>query len=163
MNSRLLNVSTVMFAVLTVSIGMFVYNSAQTTITDSLDSISTQEMESFNSMFSRYEGEQTGSNIKALIGRLIANADTYRAEVDKIPGIIYEKKTEDEMIEQVIIDHIETEDNLNDYIQNLGMARNEIETKHYYYVEITYQENGLIDYIHISYDPSNSITDLRYR
>ena len=163
MNSRLLNVSTVVFAVLTVSIGIFVYNSAQTSIEDSLDSMSTQETELFNSMFSSYEGTQTGSNIKALLGRTIANADTYREDVDHIPGIIYEKKTEDEMIEQIIIDPFETEDDINDYIQNLGIARNEIETKHEYYVEMTFQENGLIDYIHISYDSSNTITDLRYR
>lgn len=163
MNSRLLNVPAILLAVLTVSVGMYIYNSSQTTITDAMTTLSTQEVDAFNNQFVVYEGTQTGSNIKALIGRLIANADTYRDESDKIPGFIYEKKSEDEMIEQVIIDPFETEEDLTEYIQNLGYARNDIETKHEYYVEITYQETGLINYIHISYDSSNPITDLRFR
>ena len=34
---------------------------------------------------------------------------------------------------------------------------------HTYYVEMTYQENGYIDYINISFDPDNRISELQYR
>ena len=77
MNSRLLNVPAILVAVLTVSIGMFVYNTSQSTISDSFSTISTQEIEAFNNQFTSYEGAITVSNVKALMGRLIANSSTY--------------------------------------------------------------------------------------
>lgn len=163
MNSRLLNLSTVLVAVVTVGVGIFVYNSAQSFVPDNLNSITVQEIEAFNGQFTSYEGTQTGSNIKALIGRLIANANTYRDETSKVPGVVVEQLTLDEIIEQTHINPIEAEDDVTEYIQNLNTIRNSIEIKHEYYVEITYQSEGLIDYIHISYDELNPITDLKYR
>lgn len=163
MNSRLLNVPAILFAVLTVSIGMYVYNSSQSTLIETANTMSTQEISAYNNQFTTYEGIQTGSNIKALIGRLVANADTYRDESSKVPGVIIEYLNEDETIEQIVIDPIETEDDLLDYVQMLGTVRNSTDTKHEYYVEMTYQNSGIIDYIHISYDSSNPITDLKFR
>lgn len=163
MNSRLLNISTILVAVVTVSVGMFVYNSAQNTISDSMENLSMQEVEAFNAQFTPYEGIQTGSSIKALIGRLIANANTYRDESDKIPGVVIEQLTVDEMLEQNVVNPIESEDEVNEYVQDLNSIRNLIETKHEYYVEINYQTDGMVDYIHISYDESNPITNLKNR
>lgn len=163
MNSRLLNVPAILFAVLTVSIGMYVYNSSQATITDSMESLSTQEIDAFNSQFYSYEGTQTGSNIKALIARLIANANTYMDETDKIPGVIIEQLTEDETIEQIIVEPFEIEDDASEYIQKLNEIRNNVSNKHEYFVEINYQSKGIVDYIYISYDESNPITNYRNR
>lgn len=163
MNSRLLNVPAILFAVLTVSIGMYVYNSSQATITDSMESLSTQEVDAFNSQFYAYEGTQTGSNIKALVSRLIANANTYIDETDKIPGVVIEQLTENETIEQIIVDPFEIEDEASEYIQKLNEIRNNVSTKHEYFVEISYQSKGIVDYIYISYDESNPITDYRNR
>ncbi len=163
MNSRLLNVPAILVAVLTVSIGMFVYNTSQSTISDSFSTISTQEIEAFNNQFTSYEGAITGSNVKALMGRLIANASTYEDEIEKIPGIVFEQLNEEEFIEQTVVDPFENENDYSNYITSLGTCRNIVETKHTYYVEITYQDTGLIDYIHISYDESNPITNLKYR
>ena len=160
MNSRLLNVSTIFVAVVAVSVGIFVYNSAQTTITDSMESISSQEVDAYNQLFTSYNGNQTGSSIKGLIGRLIVNATTYENEVEKIPGLVMEKIVEDEFIIQ---DEVSPLESLDVYIQKLSEIRNEIDSRHDYYVEITYQENGFIDYIHVSYDEFNPITDLKYR
>ena len=163
MNSRFLNLSTILVAVVTVGVGIFVYNSAQSAVPDTLNSITVQEIEAFNAQFTSYEGTQAGSNIKALIGRLIANANTYQDETSKVPGIVVEQLTLDEIIEQTHINPIETESDVSDYIQKLNTIRNSIEIKHEYYVEITYQSEGLIDHIHISYDALNPITDLKYR
>ncbi len=163
MNSRLLNVSTIFVAVLAVSVGVFMYNSAQSTIYESTTSISTQEVDAFNNQFTSYEGKQTGSHVRALIGRLIANANTYQDESNKIPGFVMEELIEDEFIVPTVVIPPETEDEYNEYIQKLTNFRNAIDSRHEYYVEITYQTDGLIDYIHVSYDEFNPITDLKNR
>ena len=90
-SKALLIAGAILLCILIIAIGMFIYNSAQSTITDSLTSMSTQEIDAFNNQFVSYEGAQTGSNIKALMGRLIGNADTYRDEPAKIPGVSIDK------------------------------------------------------------------------
>ena len=50
MNSRLLNIPAILVAVLTVSIGAYIYNSSQSTITDAMDSLSTQETNTFTKL-----------------------------------------------------------------------------------------------------------------
>ena len=163
MNSRLLNLSTILVAVVTVGVGVFIYNSAQSVVPDALDTITIQEVEAFNNQFTSYEGIQTGSNVKALMGRLIGNANTYRDESNKIPGVVMEELAEDELIVPTVANPPETENDIQEYIQKLTSNRNSIDSRHEYYVEITYQTDGLIDYIHVSYDELNPITDLKYR
>ena len=163
MNSRLLNVSTIFIAVVTIGMGMFVYNSAHSVVSESLETITIQEVDAFNNQFTSYEGVQTGSNVRALIGRLIANANTYQDESSKIPGIVVEELVFDEILEPNIVNPIGTENELSEYIQKLNDIRTIIESKHEYYIEMTYQSDGLIDYIHVSYDELNPITDLKYR
>ena len=92
-SKALLIAGAILLCILIIAIGMFIYNSASSTITDSLTSLSTQEVEAFNNQFSSYEGTQTGSNLKALMGRLIANADTYSEEPAKIPAIHIDQLT----------------------------------------------------------------------
>lgn len=149
-SKALLIAGAILLCILIIAIGMFIYNSAQSTITDSLTSISTQEVEAFNNQFTSYEGVQTGSNIRALVGRLIANADTYADEPAKIPAVYIDKtkSTGNTTINQVVVNAGDTQN----YIDNCGKIRNQVETKHEYYVEISYQKNGLIDYITISYN-----------
>ena len=163
MNSRLLNLSTILVAVVTVGVGVFIYNSAQSVVPDALDTITIQEVEAFNNQFTSYEGIQTGSNVKALMGRLIGNANIYRDESNKIPGVVMEELAEDELIVPIVANPPETENEVQEYIQKLTSNRNSIDSRHEYYVEITYQTDGLIDYIHVSYDELNPITDLKYR
>ena len=161
MNSRLCNISAILVAVLTVSVGIFVYNSSQATITDSMTTLSTQEIDTFNNQFSSYEGYQTGSNVKALMGKLISNVHTYRDEIGKVPQVYIDKLSTLNAYEQEATFY--EDGDFQDYIDTLGIIRNSVETKHEYYIEITYQEDGLVDYIHISYDSSNPMTDLKYR
>lgn len=149
-SKALLIAGAILLCILIIAIGMFIYNSAQSTITDSLTSLSTQEVEAFNNQFTSYEGIQTGSNIRALTGRLIANADTYADEPAKIPAIYIDKTKSSSTapIDQTVNEAGKT----NTYIDSCGKIRNQVETKHEYYVEISYQTNGLIDYINITYD-----------
>ena len=162
MNSRLLGASIIV-PILIVSVGLFIYNSASTVIPDSISSLSTQEIDAFNNQFTPYEGTITGSNVKALMGRLIANADTYREESDKVPQVYIDQLNE-ENTEYMEVTYTEfDEDDTSDYINDLGKIRNSVELKHKYYVEINYQSSGLVDYIQISYDPENPILDYYHR
>ena len=61
------------------------------------------------------------------------------------------------------VTYTEFDDDVSDYIDDLGKIRNRVETKHEYYVEINYQSSGLVDYIQISYDPENPISDFYHR
>lgn len=155
-SKALLIAGAILLCILIIAIGMFIYNSAQSTITDSLTSLSTQEVEAFNNQFTSYEGVQTGSNIRALTGRLIANADTYADEPAKIPAIYIDKTKSggNTTIDQVVTNAGDTQN----YIDYCGKIRNQVETKHEYYVEISYQKNGLIDYVYISYDADKAAT-----
>ena len=156
-SKALLIAGAILLCILIIAIGMFIYNSAQSTITDSLTSLSTQESEAFNNQFVSYEGVQTGSNIKALMGRLIANADTYADEPAKIPGVVIDKMTSSTNAN--VNELVSNAGNTQNYIDACGKIRNTVETKHEYYVAISYQPNGLIDYIKIYYDSaSNNIS-----
>ena len=90
-SKALLIAGAILLCILIIAIGMFIYNSAQSTITESLNSMSTQEIEAFNNQFSTYEGLQDGTQLKSLMVKLIANADTYKDENTKIPGVIIEQ------------------------------------------------------------------------
>ena len=115
--------------------------------------MSTQEIEAFNNQFAGYEGVQSGSNIKALMGRLIGNADTYKDEPTRVPHVYINKANASGSLNAVDVKYNGT--NVSNYINALGQIRNRVEAKHDYYVEATFQANGLIDYLVISYDATN--------
>ncbi len=63
----------VLLVILIIGIGMLIYNRSNDVIgqgTKKLDAIKVQQ---FNSTFSPYEGKQSGSNVKALIGEIITH------------------------------------------------------------------------------------------
>lgn len=152
-SKALLIAGAILLCILLIAIGMYIYNSAQSTITDSLTSMSTQEIEAFNNNFTTYDGAQTGSQVKSLIGRLIANADTYRDEPAKVPAFQIDQISNTTSTgEDVIFD---TAGNPQDYVDRLSAVRNKIETKHEYWIEMSYQNNGIIDYVVITYDSAN--------
>ena len=154
-SKALLIAGAILLCILIIAIGMFIYNSAQSTITDSLTSLSTQEVEAFNNQFTSYEGIQTGSNVRALMGRLIANADTYADEPAKIPAVKIDKAKSGGSQSIAVVT---TAGDTQNYIDACGSIRNKVETKHEYYVEINYQKNGLLDVITITYDSTNPAT-----
>lgn len=159
-SKALLIAGAILLCILIIAIGMFIFNSASSTITDSMTSLSTQEIDAFNNQFTSYEGRQTGSNVKALMGRLIGNADTYRDEPAKVPQVFINQ------LSNTVQNNVDASFSLDDagdpqeYITNLGTIRNRVETKHEYYVEINYQNNGLIDYIVISYDATDNLNNI---
>ena len=159
-SKALLIAGAILLCILIIAIGMFIYNSAQSTITDSMTSLSTQEIDAFNNQFTSYEGFQTGSNVKALMGRLIGNADTYRDEPAKVPQVYIDRLSNTKNTNVNATFKTTDAGNPQNYINNLGTIRNRVETKHEYYVEMTFQNNGLIDYILISYNSGNNLNNI---
>ena len=159
-SKALLIAGAILLCILIIAIGMFIYNSAQSTVTSSMTSLSTQQIESFNNQFTIYEGLQNGSHIKSLMGILIGNANTYRDEPNKIPAVYLDKVTVSE--NEFRHAPVPEAGSPGEYIKILGQVKNRLEPKHEYYVEISYQSNGLVDYITISYNP-NSLENPYYR
>jgi len=192
-SKSVLIVGAVIIAILVMAVGMFVYNSAQSTISssdtinygdslgeeddDDLNKVSTvdededdedldvhfnddvmskfaqQEIDAFNFNFLSYSGNQTGSNINALITRLIANVKTYKNELEKIPYVCYSNENGS----NTLIKPEKDNSSQQNYIDDLTTIKNKIEPKHTYYVDFSYQEGGLIDYIHIFYDKPEEV------
>lgn len=161
-SKALIIAGAILLSILIIAIGMFIYTNAQSTITDTMTSMSKQEKNAFNSQFTGYDGAQTGSQVKSLIGDLVTNANTYEDEPGKIIslncdnlGASQTKKGSDGYVAKAPLDS----GNTQEYITNLGKMRNAVETKHTYWVELVYGKSGLIEEIQIRYDkPADSST-----
>ncbi|HIT70981.1 MAG TPA: hypothetical protein IAD08_03595 [Candidatus Scatovivens faecipullorum] len=159
-SKALLIAGAILLAILIIAIGMFIYNSAQSTINNSMQSMSTQEVQAFNNEFMSFEGRQTGSNIKSMIGTLIANANTYRDEPTKIPGVVFDKVNNSKE-SSVLRADVPEASQPQSYINSLNTIRNSVEPKHQYWVSITNQDNGLIDGIYVTYEAGNQGSDAK--
>ena len=151
-SKALLIAGAILLCILIIAIGMFIYNSASATINNSMTSMSTQEIDAFNAQFTSYEGAQTGSQIKALMGRLLGNSDTYRDESSSVPQVYIDHLSKTNQADAHAIFLQDNEGDPQDYNDVISTIRNQVETKHTYWVEFSYQTNSLIDYIMISYD-----------
>ena len=152
-SKALLIAGAILLAILIIAIGMFIYNSAQSTVNDSITTMSTQEIDAFNNQFVSYEGTQTGSNVKALIGRLIANANTYTEEPGKVPTVIFNNGVDatGDSINDAIMGGGAGADSVQNYVDALGVGRNRVEAKHQYHVEFELGATGIIDLVRITY------------
>ena len=117
------------------------------------DSASAIEISAFNSNYESYKGEQTGSQISSLIGRLLSNA-TFNSETPnnvptlKLNKINYETfVTEDTVAEY----NEEGQETLNAYKEELGNIRNGLESTHVYNVNFSYDATGMISEIIVKY------------
>lgn len=153
-SKALLIAGAILLSILIIAIGMSIYNSASSTINDSVGAMSTQEKDAFNNQFTSYEGAQTGSKVKALIGVLVANSNTYMDEVAKIPTVT----VKDKMTVKNITDNVkaanrpDSASNTAQYVTDIGKIRNAAEEKHTYWVEMVYGTGGIISEIVINYE-----------
>lgn len=63
----------VLLAIMIIGVGMMIFQNAQGTIGGAASKMKQQEIDLFNNQFTNYEGLQSGSNVKALIGSIITN------------------------------------------------------------------------------------------
>ena len=128
-----------------------------------MTSMSTQEIEAFNNNFESYRGAQSGSNISALVGRLIANAKTFEEEPGKIPSICMPQIVTDSAATKIGVNAMCNEAgaaNTQNYIDLLTKIKNNVENKHTYYVSFQYSSTGYIDQINIGYKTSTTFQDV---
>lgn len=75
----------VLIAIMIIGIGMMIYQSGKGTIDDAMESVDTIARDSFNNELLPYEGAQKGTQVKALITRIISlnasNAETHPERV----------------------------------------------------------------------------------
>ena len=155
-SKALLIAGAILLAILIIAIGMFIYTSAQSTVNNSMTSMSTQEIDAFNNQFISYEQAQTGSNIKAMIGRLVANANTYKEEPTKVPSVYYKNDGDSAggLDNSILVNAV---GDVNNYTQNLGKLRNRIDAKQQYWVAIGFDNaTSLIKDITIHYNATDT-------
>ncbi len=154
-SKALIIAGAILLSILIIAIGMYVYTNAQSTINDSLTSMSESEKNAFNSKFIGYEGNATGSQIKALIGDLIATSSNYAEEPAKIVSIRFDKLKEQGEADVEIAKPAKA-NTTQGYVTDLGKARNQVENKHTYWVELVYDgPSGLVHTINVTYSKSD--------
>lgn len=156
-SQALIIAGAILLAILIIAIGMFVYNGAQSTISDSMASMSDQEVKAFNSKFLNYEGKASGSQVKNLIGDLISNSSTYAEEPNKIVAVRFDQikggNNQPNGVNNEV--HRPASGSTDQYVTELGKIRNAVENKHTYWIELVYNVSGVVDTINVSYDPNN--------
>ena len=90
-SKSLLIAGSILVCILIIAAGMYIYNTSGSSIQTSVTTMSTSEIEAYNNKYIAYEGEQTGSNIKSLVGVLASNVSLNEDENSKIPGLYLEK------------------------------------------------------------------------
>jgi len=148
----------VLFAILIISIGMFIYNNAQNTIDKSVASMSAYDKDQFNYMWTKYTGQQSGTIVKQMISQMVVSSKTYKEEASKLPDLYYKARSTD-IYEEVTIAPGDGVD-----LEVLNRARSEIVVRHIYTVEVYLSsKSGLVSGIIVKYDsedgtPTGDIT-----
>ncbi len=146
-SKALIIAGAILLSILIIAIGMYIYNSSSSSIMGASDTLSSYEIEQFNAVWEQYDGEQLGSNVKSLIGKLISNAKTYVEEDSRLPDLVY---TATSSAGAVTVTSAAGEGNTG--IADFTTARTAIEPKHTYFVEVSYnEETSLIDTITVHY------------
>ena len=159
-SKALIIAGAILLSILIIAIGMYIYSSAQAQVNNSITNMSTSEIEGFNSTFTTYEGVQTGSQVKALLQRLIANANTYKDEFAKIPSISY--NTEEGKEQGKNHDNaghvyaVTIEGQTSDYVNYINALSKGLDLKHSYNVVTTSSTQGVIAGITINYSKDDT-------
>ncbi|MCR5185982.1 MAG: hypothetical protein K6D97_02555 [Clostridia bacterium] len=157
-SKALIIAGAILLSILIIAIGMYIYSSAQAQVENSITNMSTSEIEGFNSTFTSYQGEQTGSQVKALLNRLVANANTYAEEPAKIPCISY--NTDDNNPPAEIGKNsaynkqaygVFVEGQTSAYLNFISKLSQGMDLKHKYYLVMTNSTSGVLSGITINY------------
>ncbi len=148
-SKALIIAGAILLSILIIAVGMFIFTSSQNSINEGAAQISSQEKTAFNQQFNAYEGDQPGSNIKALLQNMISNAKVNEDENDKLPDVKYDPD------HSGLIEIVSSIDDTN--VAGFTQARKEIQTRHHYWVEIDYDANtSMVNLITIKYDKNDT-------
>ena len=156
-SKALIIAGAILLSILIIAIGMYIYNSSSNSIYEASDQISTQSKDAFNSQWESYERKQPGSNVKSMISKLIANAQTNEEEKTKLPDLFLQPTEEEAGAQKFKYVGSYIMDDKN--VQGFNAARSAIQNKHEYFVEIHYSvQTSLVDAIAIHYYQPNGVS-----
>ena len=141
-SKALIIAGAILLSILIIAIGIYIFNSAQSTVDSSLQSMSSQEVDAFNSQFTSYQGDAVaGSNVKALMTKLAANYGSYKDEPSKVPTVTFGSTNA----------NYSSVANSSDttYTNAISSIRNTLVNKHTYKVTMNFGAKGVIDTITI--------------
>ena len=138
-SKALIIAGAILISILIIAIGMYIYTSSTGTITDTISQMDTQAIEAFNANWTNYEGTMSGSQIKAMINKMIGNAESYQEEQAKVVGLDYQATNGAANI-NLSYDGA----NLTGFINNLNTAYSAIQARHQYTVTLDFQGTPLI-------------------
>jgi hypothetical protein len=102
----------------------------------------------FNNLFATNKGSQLGNDVRALISKLISNAQRNSSDATKLPDLYYQPDENGEFI--LVTSTVE-----NPNIAELEVARDKISGRHSYFVSYLYSRaNGNITGVIIKYRES---------
>lgn len=140
----------ILIAISVVAIGMYIFNKASTSTTDTVSGINTQEIEALNAQYELYKGTQKGSAVANLVSKLITSSNKVE-DVSSIPGVTINGKINSAGVEIEDVKTPKEASEIGDYISKLGKIKNAIESNHVYNIEFGYGTSGLINEFIISY------------
>lgn len=154
-SKALIIAGAILLSILIIAIGMYIYNSSQNSISGAGSQISAYEIQSFNQTWEMYEGVQTGTNVRALISKMSANAKSNETEKTRLPDLCYEPSdgTVKRVVSKVKVNESSEYSPQGKVGFTFDTARQLIEPRHEYHVFLVQDSNtSLISVICVAYD-----------
>jgi len=87
-SKALLIAGAILICILLIAIGMYIYNSAQSTIQTAAGQMNQQDKQMYNAMIQKYVGTKSGSEIKRMIEDVISQNNQYVNESGKFTSVL---------------------------------------------------------------------------
>jgi hypothetical protein len=156
-SKALIIAGAILLSILIIALGIYVFNIAKSAV--NTDQLSSVEKDTFNKTFTMYEGEQIGSDVKALLSNVISNIGTNKDSDERLPDIQYVDTGKGPSFKVgtqtfggnngswKIISNVS-----NSKMNEISALRSGIASSHYYTVDFTMDDQtGLVSLIKITY------------
>lgn len=149
-SKALIIAGAILLSILIIAIGMYIYNSSQNTVTNVTSQFGDTEIQTFNQQFTMYEGKQSGTNVKALLGKVIAsNSQNAQADLNtRLVGV----DANNANLSSTVTKRNTSENAWGGPESNtLSTIRSDIKPRHEYTVTIINGPDGFVEKIIIKY------------
>ena len=156
-SKALIIAGAILLSILIIALGIFIFNQAKGAInTNTLDST---EIATFNDPITQYTGDSVmGSSVKNLVTKLASDASTNKGAGDRLPKVTLVPLNGTD-VEATGQDTAAADDEaLAEYVTQLQDINKAISNRHYYAVEYTLNDAGLVGTITIYYDRADAGT-----
>ena len=150
-SKALIIAGAILLSILIIALGIYVFNLARGQMnTNQLEEL---DASTFNATFTYYEGKQLGSNVKALLDKVITNAASNKGAKEKLPTVEYDNSNGGPAmtVTKVQFDGTEDDAGIKTKNENISKIRSGISNTHTYMVDFSYSASGLVETITIKY------------